>query len=58
MPTDVTVSNDKQRSAMDREAANLVATLLLIPLIACLGSILLSIVSAEFADTMVAANTR
>jgi hypothetical protein len=58
MPTDVTVSNDKQRSAMDREAANLVATLLLIPLIACLGSILLSIVSAEFADTMVAAATR
>lgn len=54
MPTDVALSNYERRLARERELANLIAALLLIPLIACLGSILLSIESPQFADALVA----
>ena len=54
MPTDVALSNDKRRLAGEREQANLMAALFLIPLIVCLGSILLSIESPQFADALVA----
>ena len=53
MPTDLALSNDKRRAAQSREAANLIAAVLWIPLIFCLGSILLSAESLEFADTIV-----
>lgn len=48
MPTDVVLSMAKRRQALDREGANLIAILLLIPMIACLCSILMSVVSPEF----------
>ena len=53
MPTDVALPNYKRRLAQDPEAANLLVALLLVPLIFCLGSILLSIESPEFAATIV-----
>lgn len=43
MPTDLLQASKTRRRAQERETANLVAVLLLLPLIACLVSILLSI---------------
>lgn len=45
MPTDLLQASKTRRRAQERETANLVAVLLLLPLIACLVSILLSIES-------------
>ena len=53
MPTDIVLSNDKRRSVQERDVANLIAALLLVPLIACLGSILLSIESPQFSAAIV-----
>jgi hypothetical protein len=48
MPTDVLVALEERRLAKKKEAADLRAFLLLIPMIACLLSIILSVESRAF----------
>jgi hypothetical protein len=49
MPTNLALSNVGGPSPQAREMTNLIPVLFLIPLIACLGSVALSIESTEFA---------
>ncbi len=53
MPTDVLLPFQRRRAEKKREAADLQAILLLIPLIACLVSVLLSVQSLAFESAIV-----
>jgi hypothetical protein len=53
MPTDILLSIEQRRLARKKEAADLTAYLLLIPLIVCLVSIALSVNSHAFACAIV-----
>jgi hypothetical protein len=55
MPTDVLLSIAERRVARRKEVADLGAYLLLIPLIACLGSIILTLEYPAFATAVIAA---
>jgi hypothetical protein len=57
MPTDVWLSIEQRRAAKKKEAADLQASLLLIPLMVGLISILLSVESRAFACALVALGT-
>ena len=54
MPTDVLLSIEQKIAAEKKNAANLFAMLFLVPVIACLGSILLSLNSQAFAAVVLA----
>jgi hypothetical protein len=53
VPTDVLLAFTRRRREKNREAADLQAILLLIPMVACLYSILLSVESLAFESAMV-----
>ncbi len=57
MPTDISLSIEERRLARKKEAADLRAYLLLIPLIACLLSIALSMESRAFECAVVSMET-
>jgi hypothetical protein len=54
MPTDILLSIEQKRLARKKEAADLRAMLLLVPLIMCLFSIVLAVESHAFECTLVA----
>ena len=56
MPTDVLLAIEQRVAVEKREAADLLAILLLVPLVACLFSILLSVQSQAFESALFAFN--